>query len=183
MESRKWTFRKKRHKAIIRVTVLFSLILIYLGTWLSLQSLPSTYAWFNASSSSSGQITNATTSDLIKVIPASPIFTQDGHVNFDIEIMNISGTAIPLMVEVLINNEAWDISSTNLKAKRTYSKKEHISINQLENKNIKYRIVGFKGYIDVTYLVPLDNVKLTMMKKNMDLQLIPNKGDSMNKVK
>ena len=156
MESRKWKFRKKRHKTIIRVTVLLSLILIYLGIWLSLKSLPATYAWFNASFSSNGQIINATTSDLIKVIPSNPIFTQDGNVKFDIKIKNISDTAIPLMVEVLMNNEVWDSTTSNLQVNGTFSRREKILINQLDNKNIKYRIVGFKGYIDVTYSLPLD---------------------------
>jgi hypothetical protein len=149
METRKWKYIMIRKKQNQRVAVLLSIAVIYIIFSFFLKSMPVSYAWFTANTSSKGQIVNAAASDLIKIIPEQVTYDANKNIKAKLSVQNISNIDIPLKVELLVNNRVVNISSILLSQKDTYTTgTEDIKDISAETKDIKYRIIGFNGYIN-----------------------------------
>ncbi|MGG3470160.1 hypothetical protein ABES02_22075 [Neobacillus pocheonensis] len=164
MESRMKKYKHIRQKRYRRLIGMLSLGGAYIFIAFFLQSLPVSYAWFNASASSTGQIVNATTADLIEIVPREIEYGKNGKVRTSISIKNISDVAIPLRVELLWNNKILTSTSTTLKPNTTFSTNQE-QIDAVTNKELQYRIIGFNQYIDEMVSVPIDQGKVNASKE------------------
>lgn len=163
MEPRSWKYIKKNNNYFKKIAVLMGIIMTYSVFCIFLKSLPGSYAWFNASANSKGQIVNASTSDLIKVVPENIIYEEDGKVKTLLSIKNISKIKIPLSVELVLNNQVFDTTSITLYQNDTFSTGwEEIKEIPLGTKDIQFRIIGFNGYIYEVISSKLDQEKLKM---------------------
>lgn len=170
MEPRKWKYNNRRKTNYKRVTFLLSIVMIYAIFSFFLKSLPVSYAWFTADTSSKGQIVNATTSDLIQIIPDRVIYDNNRRVKAKLSVRNISNIDIPLKVELIVKNQVLDTSSILLYQNDTFTtgweKIDHIPEDA---KDIQVRIIGFQGYINemVTYNIDQEKVKLALTSKEI----------------
>lgn len=159
-------------KKLMKTPIMVGFAVVYLGATLFFQSVPVTYAWFTSSSISKGYIQNATTSELINMIPSVIEYLENSRIKSQISITNISAVSIPLRIELLSNNEVIQSFTTILKQKGTYS----TNLEELEAltdkddlKNLQYRIVGFEGYIDEIISVQMDEEKVkSVIKKETE---------------
>ncbi|CRK80824.1 hypothetical protein [Neobacillus massiliamazoniensis] len=134
------------------------LAVAFICTILFIQSIPTSFAWYQASSNAHGQIVNAMTSDLMNINLGKVEYKQNGKISVSVTVKNISPVSIPLKVEWLLNNEVINTSSTQLKQKSSFvSKLDDVQFPSSSQNSLKCRIVGFnEGYISETMSIPLD---------------------------
>jgi hypothetical protein len=169
METRLIFYKKRRFKKIMKLTSLLAIVTFFTFSLLIIRLLPGTYSNFSAETQSTGTIQNASSSDLIAVNIEKIKYEKNCKIKSSISIKNISTINIPLTVELLTKNGGNHSSSTNLEPNSTFSTNpndvDNLS-NRCETKEIKYRIIGFNGYIDEIYTLPVDHQKLAASKEN-----------------
>lgn len=169
METRKWKYKMIRKKQHQRTVALLSIAVIYSIFSIFLKSMPVSYAWFTANTSSKGQIVNAATSDLIKIIPEQLTYNTNSTVKVKLSVQNISNINIPLKVELLVNNQVVNTSSILLSKKNIYTTgAEEIKDISPETEEIQFRIIGFNGYINevINYHVDQEKIKAASDSNN-----------------
>lgn len=174
MEPRKWKYNNKRQMGSQKVIVILSIVITYVVFSFFLKSLPVSYAWFSASTSSKGQIVNSTTSDLIKLRTDKILFDKTSKVKVKLLVKNISKVNIPLKVELMLNQQVLDSSTIVLDQNDTFSTDwEEIKEIPLDTNDIEFRIIGFNGYIDELISLGVDQEKLrsTMSSNNDNYQV------------
>jgi len=109
-----------------------------------------TYAWFTSEIKASGQITNATTKDLLTISTTDIIYHDNCEISQEIIIKNISDIKIPIKL-VNYKQLLYPGESFNTSIKQKISCK----INE-----VGYHLIGLNHYIDEIIQVPLNREKL-----------------------
>lgn len=167
MESRLSLYRKKRSKKTIYITILFVSIVFFTTFFFINKLLPGTFAFYTAEVQSSGTISNASSSDLIEVDTGKIDYEKNCKIKSSITIRNKSTIEIPITIELLTKNGGNHSTSTLLKPNSIFSTNPNDTDqlpNRCEFQEIKYRIVGFNGYVDEIYTLPVDQRKLAESK-------------------
>lgn len=127
-----------------------------------------TYAWFTSEIKASGQITNATTKDLLAISTNDISYLNNCKISQEIVIENISNMEIPIQLEE---------QHKKLKPGESFK----TTMNQLvscETSDVSYHLVGLNHYIDEMISVPLDQQKLLATIENKES--IEKKEDNTN---
>lgn len=116
-----------------------------------------TFSWFIAQSYAEGKITNASTSDLLKIDVGEVQYLEDCSVQTSVSITNISNMDIPIKLD-LLNTKKGSHSKTKVLAPgqsliNVTKDTEHYS--SCESTQITYHLFGFEGYIDENIVIPL----------------------------
>ncbi|MGE8203779.1 hypothetical protein ACQKP0_04380 [Heyndrickxia sp. NPDC080065] len=135
--------RKHHFLMIIQFTFLIYCMFFFISKF-------NTYAWFTSEIKASGQITNATTSDLLSISTNEISYQKNCTISQEIVIKNISNLNIP--IQFIDQKEQLDPGET---FKTTIN--QIVSCNETE---INYHLVGLNHYIDEMIRVPLDQAKL-----------------------
>lgn len=109
-----------------------------------------TYAWFTSEIKASGQITNATTKDLLTISTSDVNYYENCGISQEIIIKNISDIKIPIK---LVNYKQLLYPGESFKT----SIKQKISC---EINEVGYHLIGLNHYIDEIIQVPLNREKL-----------------------
>jgi hypothetical protein len=116
-----------------------------------------TYAWFTSEIKASGQITNATTKDLLTISTSEVSYLKNCEISQEITIKNISDIEFPIKLvdqnQLLAPGESFKTIIN-----------QFVSCNEVE---VNYHLIGLKHYIDEILRVPLNREKLlaTVEKK------------------
>lgn len=109
-----------------------------------------THAWFAAETIAEGQLTNATTDDLITVSTSEVTYQENCKISQEIVVENISDIEIPIKLlkqhKILMPGETFNASFDQL-----------VSCEQNE---VQYQLIGFNQFIDMLIQIPLDPTKL-----------------------
>lgn len=109
-----------------------------------------THAWFVAETKAEGQLTNATTDELITVSTSEVIYQENCRISQEIVVENISDLEIPIKLleqhKMLMPGETFNASVDQM-----------VSCEQQE---AQYQLIGFNQFIDMLIQVPLDPAKL-----------------------
>jgi hypothetical protein len=139
--------------------------------------LPGTFAYFSAETQATGTIHNASSADLIAVNSGKISYGNNCEIKSTISIKNKSTINIPLTVELWVKKGEKHSRTTILEPNSTYSANANEFknlANRCEIQEIKYRIIGFNGYIDDIYTIPIDQQKLMATKgKNNAKEVTP----------
>ncbi|KQL41086.1 hypothetical protein AN960_05785 [Bacillus sp. FJAT-25509] len=139
-----------------RMLVFYSIILIYC-LFLFVGKL-NTYAWFTDEVRASGEITNATTKDLLSISTGDVIYQSKCEISQKISIKNISDIMIPIkLVDQPLLLHPGETFNKTMKQKVSCEEKEH-----------HYHLLGLNHYIDEMISVPLDQNKLSGMESNSE---------------
>lgn len=145
--------RKHHFLIIIQFTILIYCMFFFVSKF-------HTYAWFTSEIRASGQITNATTEDLLSISTSNVSYLENCEISMKVIIRNISDMEIP--IKLVDQNQL-------LKPGETFK----TTINQFvscEETEINYHLLGLNQYIDEFIRVPLDQEQLlaTVEKKEED---------------
>ncbi|MBB2481291.1 hypothetical protein H5P36_13935 [Bacillus sp. APMAM] len=110
-----------------------------------------TYAWFTAEINASGEITNATTKDLLSISTSDVTYYNNCEISQNITIENISTIMIP--IKLIDQNQALHPGETF-----TTTIKQKVSCKDTD---VNYHLLGLNHYIDEMINVPLDQNKLS----------------------
>ncbi|MBM7585452.1 hypothetical protein JOC86_001994 [Bacillus pakistanensis] len=121
-----------------------------------------TYAWFTSESSASGVITNATTSDLLRM-KGDIQYGENCQVSSTVTIQNISTIDIPFSLELISKNGGTDVISKTLHPNESFTSPPN-KISQRQNdctiKQIEYDLTALNSYIDEPFILSVDQEKL-----------------------
>ncbi|NQD67768.1 hypothetical protein HP456_17810 [Bacillus haikouensis] len=142
--------RKRNYLIVIQFAILIYCLFFLAGRL-------DTYAWFTSEIKATGQITNATTEDLLSISTSDIIYHTNCEISQELIIKNISDIKIPIK---LVNNEQLLDPGESFKT----SVKQTISCEKTE---VGYHLIGLNHYIDEMIHVPLNQEKLlaTVEKK------------------
>ncbi len=134
-----------------------------------------TYAWFTSESIATGSIVNATTRDLLSIIPGPISYEKNCKVRQDVTITNISDFNITVQIE----NFKRDLSPNE-----TFT--ANLNINNLphqcETTTLNFHLTALNGYIDEFINVSLDPSRLlaTVEEKKKTDEAKPAEEESHN---
>lgn len=180
METRLIFFKKRRLKKTMKVTGLLTVLVFLTLSLTTIRMLPGTFAYFTSETQATGTIHNASSADLITVNTGKIVYEKNCKIKSSISITNKSTIKIPITVELLTKNGGNHSSSTTLEPNATFSTNPN-DVDNLPNRreiqNIQYRIIGFNGYIDEIYTLPVDQQRLEASKdKNNAKEVTPTKS-------
>ncbi|WP_436374775.1 hypothetical protein [Cytobacillus sp. BC1816] len=120
-----------------------------------------TYAWFTSEIKSSGQITNATTKDLLTISTSDITYHDNCKISQEIIIKNISDIKIPIK---LVNNNKLLYPGESFQT----SVKQNTSCMVNE---VGYHLIGLNHYIDEVIQVPLNrDMLLATVSKTEEIE-------------
>jgi hypothetical protein len=142
--------RNKKRRLIIPFIMIFCFILV----------IPKydTFAWFTAQSNANGKITNASTSDLLKIDIGDVQYLKNCKLQTSVQITNISTIDIPIKLNVLNNNKGSE--SKVLKPGQSLMSETKNPDSSCETTRITYHLFGFEGYIDEKIVIPISSDKM-----------------------
>jgi hypothetical protein len=142
--------RKENYLIMIQFAILIYCLFFLAGRL-------NTYAWFTSKIKASGEITNATTKDLLSISTSDVTYHNNCEISQEIIIKNISDIKIPIK---LVNYKHLLHPEESFKT----SIKQNISCKKNE---VGYHLIGLNHYIDEMIHVPLNREKLlaTVEKK------------------
>ncbi|ASK63526.1 hypothetical protein CFK37_15875 [Virgibacillus phasianinus] len=126
-----------------------------------------TFAWFTSQSSASGEITNATTSDLLQ-INGEIQYGENCQLKSSITIKNISTIDIPLSIERISKNGGTDEISKTLNPNESFTSNPKNPDNQLTDcttKQVMYHLTALQSYVDEAIVLSVEQEKI---KKPVD---------------
>lgn len=116
-----------------------------------------TFAWFIAQSYAEGKITNASTSDLLKIEVGEVQYLEDCNVQTSVSITNISNMDIPIKLD-LLNTKKGSHSTTKVLApgqSLMSATEDSDYFSSCESTQITYHLFAFEGYVDENIVIPL----------------------------
>jgi hypothetical protein len=148
--------RKKKRTIYIKIIISVYCILLVFGKF-------NTFAWFTSQSNAQGNITNATTSDLLTISYGEVEYLKNCKVKSSITITNISNISIPITLSLLSKNNGTHSKSLILQPGESYTTNPNDTNNlphDCEATEITYHLYGFNGFINENKSIPLDREKL-----------------------
>jgi hypothetical protein len=158
------------------------LSVIYLISF-AMTSVPGTYAWLTSETNASGHITNATTEDLLTIQSSEVRYGQQCSTTHTLKVKNISEMNTVVTVSFSTGSGYEEAGGKKLKPGQTLTVKPDIAEDSCEVEALTYRIQAFDQYVDETYPVPVDPVKIkeTMGTKPEEKQEVkPDKIEKSN---
>lgn len=144
--------------------VRFVLVSILISFYLLAFSMANhdTFAWFTSKSTASGEITNATTSDLL-LISGSIQYARNCKIRSSITIKNISTINIPYTLRLIGKNGATHEISQTLKPNESFTDNLNNPDNLLNDckiKQVEYHLTALQSYIDESVILSVDQEKV-----------------------
>ncbi len=126
-------------------------------------SLPGTYAWFTAGTSALGTIQNATTEDMLQIRSSEITYGKECSINHSLSIKNISDMSTNVSIFLKTASGEERIISQKLKPGATLETAPDATsdpIGGCEATSLDYHIKAFSNYVDESYNVAVDPVKM-----------------------
>jgi hypothetical protein len=171
---------KSKLHAVFATFLIISII--YLISF-AMTSVPGTYAWLTSETNASGTITNATTEDLLTIQSSEVRYEQQCSITHTLKVKNISEMNTVVTVSFSTGSGYEEAGGKKLKPGQTLTVKPDIAADTCGAEALTYRIQAFNQYVDETYPVPVDPVKLkeTMGTKPEEKQEVkPDKIEKSN---
>jgi hypothetical protein len=126
----------------------------------SIMSVPGTYAWLTSETNAAGTITNATTEDLLTFHSSEVLYGEQCSIQHTLKVKNISEINTTIIVSLSTGSGYETAANQKVKSGQTITVKPNIPAESCEAETLVYRIQGFHQYVDETFQVPVDTVKL-----------------------
>jgi hypothetical protein len=171
--------KSKIHAVIATFLILSTIYLISFA----MTSVPGTYAWLTSDTNASGTIMNATTEDLLTIQSSKVRYGQQCSITHTLKVKNISEMNTVVTVSFSTGSGYEEAGGKKLKPGQTFTVKPDIAADSCEVEALTYGIQAFNQYVDETYSVPVDPMKLkeTMGTKPEEKQEVkPDKIEKSN---
>ncbi|MEG9296015.1 hypothetical protein V6B33_06120 [Mangrovibacillus sp. Mu-81] len=171
---------KSKLHAVFATFLIISII--YLISF-AMTSVPGTYAWLTSETNASGTIRNATTEDLLTIQSSEVRYEQQCSITHTLKVKNISEMNTVVTVSFSTGSGYEEAGGKKLKPGQILTVKPDIAADTCDAAALTYRIQAFNQYVDETYPVPVDRVKLkeTMGTKPEEKQEVkPDKIEKSN---
>lgn len=143
----------------LRFVFVYVLTLLYLAAFVI--GSQDTYAWFTSETTASGQITNASRSELLQ-ITGDIEYEDNCQLRSTVTVKNISAIAIPIRLQLTSKSSRTYVSKT-LQANESFTTNPNKTANLITNchiKEVNYHLTALDAYIDEPFIMPVDQEKL-----------------------
>lgn len=159
----------------LRFVFVYVLTLLYLAAFVI--GSQDTYAWFTSKTTASGQITNASRSDLLQ-ITGDIQYEDNCQLRSTVTIKNISTISILIRLELTSKSGGSYVSKT-LQPNESFISNQNNTANLITNchiKEVKYDFTALDAYIDEPFIITVDQEKLKATVKQEKKETIVDQG-------